>query len=248
MLNLAPSLSPCVWQDNFTATLETTSAQLKSIQVFAAGAPIILAGTRRDEVKGGEAELTKLSDELIRALEQQCAPAIAGLERDPTSGRCFFAIENSKGYRGDATIRELVKAIESAAHKLPSMEQRVPLEWLRVHDELRKIGKVQRRVHLEAVRAVASKHGLPHGGFTLEEELPAMLSFFHSLNAVLWYDQPGLRDLVVLDPQARASAATAPRPPAPARPNPPGTTPRPLTRDVGWPPPRVRACPAIGSG
>ena len=173
-------------QEDFAATLETTSAQLKSIQVFAAGAPIILAGTRRDEVKGGEAELTKLSDKLLDGLQQQCAPAIAGLERDPATGRCFFGIENSKGYQGDATIRNLVKAVEAAAYKLPSMRQRVPLEWLRVHDELRKVGQVQRRVRLDAVRAIATKHGLPHTGFTLDEELSGMLTFFHSLNSILW--------------------------------------------------------------
>ena len=173
-------------QEDFATTLETTSAQLKSIQVFAAGAPIILAGTRRDEVKGGEAELTKLSDKLLDGLQRQCAPAIAGLERDPATGRCFFGIENSKGYQGDATIRNLVKAVEVAAFKLPSMQQKVPLEWLRVHDELRKVGQVQRRVRLDAVRAIATKHGLPHTGFTLDEELSAMLTFFHSLNSILW--------------------------------------------------------------
>jgi len=73
-----------------------------------------------------------------------------------------------------------------AAYKLPSLRQNVPLEWLRVHDELRKVGQVQRRVRLDAVRAIASKHGLPHTGFTLDEELSAMLTFFHSLNSILW--------------------------------------------------------------
>ena len=36
-----------------------------------------------------------------------------------------------------------------------------------------------------------------------------MLSFFHSLNAVLWYDTPSLRDLVILDPQWVIDAASA---------------------------------------
>ena len=42
------------------------------------------------------------------------------------------------------------------------------------------------RVRLDAVRAIANKHGLPHTGFTLDEELSAMLTFFHSLNSILW--------------------------------------------------------------
>ena len=40
---------------------------------------------------------------------------------------CFFGIENSEGYQGDGTIRALVKAIEEAAHKLPSLKRSVPL-------------------------------------------------------------------------------------------------------------------------
>ena len=37
----------------------------------------------------------------------------------------------------------------------------------------------------------------------LAQELSALLAFLSSLNAVLWYDTPTLRDLVILDPQAR---------------------------------------------
>ena len=35
-----------------------------------------------------------------------------------------------------------------------------------------------------------------------------MLTFFHSLNSILWYDAPNLRDLVVLDPQWIIDAVT----------------------------------------
>ena len=31
-----------------------------------------------------------------------------------------------------------------------------------------------------------TSNGLPHTGFTLDEELSAMLTFFHSLNSILW--------------------------------------------------------------
>ena len=58
------------------------------------------------------------------------------------------------------------------------------------------------------MRAIASRHGLPHEGFSLDDELSAMLTFFHSLNSILWYDAPNLRDLVVLDPQWIIDAVT----------------------------------------
>jgi hypothetical protein len=68
------------------------------------------------------------------------------------------------------------------------MQQRVPLPWLRVYDELRRVAKSRRRMQLSEVREVAAGQGLPHTGFTLDQELSVLLSFFHSLNAVLWYD------------------------------------------------------------
>lgn len=76
----------------------------------------------------------------------------------------------------------------------------VPLEWLLVSDELRKLSKKQRRIDLSEVKTLAQKHGLPVK-HTLDEEVSAMLNFFTSLNTVLWYDTPTLRNLVVLDPQ-----------------------------------------------
>jgi hypothetical protein len=57
-------------------------------------------------------------------------------------------------------------------------------------------------MQLSEVREIAAAQGLPHTGFTLNQELSALLSFFHSLNAVLWYDTPTLRELVILEPQA----------------------------------------------
>ena len=88
------------------------------------------------------------------------------------------------------------------------MNQRVPLPWLRVYDELRRLGHMQRRVQLAQVREICERHGMPHAGLSIEDELTAMLSFFHSLNAILWYDLPSMRDLVILDPRWVLDAAT----------------------------------------
>ena len=66
----------------------------------------------------------------------------------------------------------------------------------------------QRHATLAKVRELAELHGMPHSGLTLEQEVTAMLHFFHSLNAVLWWgDVPDLKDLVVLDPQWMIDAA-----------------------------------------
>ena len=168
-------------QQDFEGTIETIVEHLQSIQVYATGAPVILVGTRKDQVTGGVAALADLSEKLLDALQRRCGPAVAGLERDPDSGLCFFAIENSKGFKGDATIRHLVQAIERAARKLPSMKLTLPPAWLRVLDALKK--RKERCVQLEEVRSLAQRHGLPSANVPLDEELAVMLTFFHSRNA-----------------------------------------------------------------
>ena len=193
-------------QQAFEDTVETTVGQLKSIQLFATGAPVILVGTRKDDVTGGAKALKDLSTKLLAALQSQCGPAVKGLERDSEGDLCFFAIENSKGIKGDSTIRQLVKAIERAARKLPSMQMTLPPAWLRVHDELKQ--RQKRCLPLEEVRGVAQRFGVPSADVSVDEELTMMLTFFHSQNALLWYDTPTLRNLVILDPKWVIDAAT----------------------------------------
>jgi hypothetical protein len=195
--------------------------QIHATHVFCGkGAPIILAGTRKDQVS---VALKGLSDRLLVELQRRCESALIGLianrggpstPEDGVEDLCFFAIENSRGYKGDESIRNLVRALELASNKLPSMSQLVPLLWLRVYDELRRLsrgceeGVIQRHVTLDAVRQLAVDCGMPHPGLTIEDELPVMLHFFHDLNAVLWWDTEKLRDLVILDAQWIIDAAT----------------------------------------
>ena len=57
-------------------------------------------------------------------------------------------------------------------------------------------------------REICKTFGMPHAGLELDEEMEAMLDFFRSLNAILWYDVPTLRDLVILDPKWVIDAST----------------------------------------
>ena len=102
-------------QQSFEDTLTTLASQVKSIQAFAQGAPVLLCGTRKAEVAGGAKGLMKLSDRLYPELAARCGAGLAGIEWDKSTGLCFFGVENSKGFAGDETLRELVKAIEAAA-------------------------------------------------------------------------------------------------------------------------------------
>jgi len=111
---------------------------------------------------------------------------VSGLVRT-SAGSCFFAIENTHGFQGDDSIKELVQKVGSSAGKLPSVKKTVPLKWLQLYEEL--LLSKKRCVELQQVRDIAMKCGMPHEGHAIDMELHEMLIFFHSLNVVLWFDR-----------------------------------------------------------
>ena len=192
----------------FKNSIAQLRVQLDSFAVHASESPLLLVGTRKDEAVaaggGGDAALARLSTDLCKALTSARLAKVR-----PNGDLCFFPIENSKGFAGDETIRKLVGAIEEVAMELKSMKERVPAGWLAVYDELaREVSATPPRqlLSLADVTKIASRFGLPHdpARFPLEREVQLMLSYFHSLGAVCWYDLPEVpevRELVVLDPQ-----------------------------------------------
>ena len=183
--------------------VEEVAHQIQSIHLFAPGGPIILVGTRKDQMRHGD-EMLRMSGQLWTHLHRRCGPAVSNIITCGASegtDLCFFGIENERGFWHDATIQELVRGIGTASEALPSVKERVPLSRLRVYDELRLVAASDSCVQLGTALEIAERCGMPHRGFVMEEELPAKLRYFHSLNALLWWDTPELRELVLLDAQ-----------------------------------------------
>ena len=175
------------------------AAQLNAVSAHVDGAPpLLLVGTHRDSVPAKE--LAGLSTLLEKELCDAC-PAFKGLVRPQGGGSCFWAIENSRSF-DDLGVQDLATTIGSTVQGLPALQRRVPLPWLRVYDELRRsVEAGVACVSLADVMTVAARCGLPHMGFTLKTEVEVLLGFLHSLGALLWYGEPYLREMVVLDPQ-----------------------------------------------
>ena len=205
------------------ATLVSVVAQLNAVQLSASeGAPIILVGTRKGAVNDDESTLRTLSEQLESELQTHCISAMAGLVRDNARRLCFFAVENSRNFEGDETIRDLVGAIEAAAHSLPSISKKVPFSWFRVLDEMRKLSERQERPivavrsqptdpeGIESVYSIAEACGIcGNAHSTFEDIVVAMLTLFRDLGALLWYPEvEPLEDIVILDPQWVIDAAT----------------------------------------
>ena len=164
--------------------------QLDAFATRGLSTPLMLVGTRKDEVTG---ELSELSSFLEKELKG--CPALNNLVRNTEEDLAFFGVENSKGIDGDPTILHLIAAIENTARNLPSMKLRVPPGWIAVMDELYKLMSAEQpRLHLSRTELIeiARRCGLPHkqAKMPLEREVDVMLGFLHSLGAVLWFDLP----------------------------------------------------------
>ena len=68
--------------------------------------------------------------------------------------------------------------------------------------------RTRRHLLFSEVQRIAEHFNLPSKGMAIDEELKALLLFLHSQGVVLWYDEPSLRELVVLDLQWVIDAAT----------------------------------------
>ena len=55
------------------------------------------------------------------------------------------------------------------------------------------------------VMAWAAECGLGGAGFSLGKEVDGFLQLMHAYGLALWYDEPQLREVVILDPQVRAA-------------------------------------------
>ena len=167
--------------------------------------PMLLVGTRKDAVDA--ARQREISDWLVEQLGGR--PAFRGAVYPKAGGLCYFAIENRRGFAGDDAIPSLAAAIQASIAALPALKMRVPSRWIRLFDELQQRQASQPVLPFDAVCEVGAACGLPHAshGLSLEDEVGSALRFFHGLGAIVWFAEPALREMVVLDPQV-----TGPRP------------------------------------
>mgnify|MGYP002042745096 FL=1 len=206
--NLVALLNP----DSQQKTVRDIADRLNAVTVHADGAPVLIVGTRKGQVeKQGGAGALRQIDKLLRSHLSKKCPAFRSVVYD--GELCFFGVENERGFK-DETIQRLATAIDRATAGLPIMQRRVPAAWVRAFDELRhrldgqeadgRGGEQQQKqqlISLAEVSSIAAQCGLPTVVSTLEREVRMLLQFLHSIGAVLWFDEPVLRDLVILDAQ-----------------------------------------------
>jgi GTPase SAR1 family protein len=158
-------------------------------------APIVIVGTRLDTVTSPAAH-EKISTVLHEHFSDNLAwrSVVGNEEGRDSNGRAFqwfFPVDNKLGKKG-AAMKHLVSVVSGVIDNAEYTHKEVPLTWFQTIDCM---ADTQRDfLSLQEVISIAGRCTVS------EKEVPLLLSFLHDMGHLMWLDEPGLRDVVILDP------------------------------------------------
>ena len=107
----------------------------------------------------------------------------------------MFAVSNLEDAGND--LDPLRRAIMDASRQQYHWDEAVPLKWLALQSKLKRARQSgQRVIALDDVTKLSAEVGI-----TTEAELRTLLVCMHGLGDIVFFDEPRLRDIVVLNPQ-----------------------------------------------
>ena len=184
-------------------------------------APFVLVGTHKDLVPTAQehAEISELLYETFGThpawpyMIDNSGTGLTGVDvHDANMQKTllnFFPIDNPKG-QADPTFSRLLAAIEHTVRAESYVHRRVPIAWYRTYDELQRVLADGRpTVSFTETVQLASQAGMPvDPRNSVEKEVQALLRFLHELGILMYFNEQGLDDIVVLDPQWLVTATT----------------------------------------
>ena len=148
-------------------------------------APMFLVGTHKDAVSSisNHKRISEFIEERFR--RNAAWPYIQENENF-----CFFPVKSIAG-QSDDDMMNMMTAIESVVRKADHVKEPRPLAWLRALDELEATKKSF--LTLNEASSIAIANGVE------KDTVSLFLSFLNDLGIVLWLDETGLRDVVILE-------------------------------------------------
>ena len=195
-------------------SLEYLRFWLQQIGMSALGAPLVLLGTHLDTLDGagrGELGLAAIHEMLLR--EFSAEPAWATLHNNAEQHLCFFPVTNRAADRNIVRLRALIEELAEndrikADDAQSYVNSSIPLSWLRLVDELKRREREEGESHLSRreVDAVAQACGVyAHLAISDLTERKILLSkllvHLTTLGIVVYMEEAGLDDVVILNPQ-----------------------------------------------
>ena len=166
-------------------------------------APVFLVGTHKDVVSDPR-DHKKISN----IIEERFRYNIGWPSIIEYHNLCFYPVNNrirqTTNYmtrwllqsfinmnQEDQVIADLMTKIENVLKEVDYVNAPRPLTWLKALDEL--LGTKKNFLPLQEASSIAIANGVERGA------IPLFLSFLNEMGVVLWLDEAGLRDVVILD-------------------------------------------------
>ena len=148
-------------------------------------APMFLVGSHKDVV--GDPEKHK---EISDAIEKKFKYNAAWNYIEENDELCFLPVNNLEGQQDDV-IMALMCKIENNLKRSSYVSEPRPLTWLKALDELMATKKSY--LTFNEASSIALDNGVE------KDAIPLFLRFLNDMGMVLWLNEDGLRDVVILD-------------------------------------------------
>jgi GTPase SAR1 family protein len=168
-------------------------------------APVALVGTRKDRVSSVEGRV-KISRELQERYENhRIWPSVVqynweGEKRFFRSWEgkvlSYFPIDNTKRRRESTALTKLLGETEERMMESEEVKIKIPVIWMKALDEMREKGKKENKsfLLLEEVTEIVENLGISLEGMS------ELLRYLYEMGVLIWIEEPGLREVVILDP------------------------------------------------
>jgi GTPase SAR1 family protein len=153
-------------------------------------APIFLVGTHKDQV-GDESEHVHIS-ELLDATFAYSA-AWSSIVENTESGLVYFPVDCTLG-SADATMVRLMSLMEQSIRASDYLLIKRPLPWYEALDVLQQVPS-------PTITYTEAKDKAVQCGVS-PDMVTELLSFLRDMGMLMWYNEPGLNETIILDPIA----------------------------------------------
>ncbi|XP_013418702.1 probable serine/threonine-protein kinase pats1 [Lingula anatina] len=152
---------------------------------------ILLVGTHRDQLGKTEEERVKLTKEKFRKIQEFLDGRPA---HDMHVQPYFYAVNNCD--QQDAGIKELKGGIWETIHAQPHWGEEQPLRYVHLEKRLKEMSTSRKCLSLEDVFQEGKRYG-----FDVAENVLFFLGFYSELGELVFFNEVGISEIVILDPQ-----------------------------------------------
>jgi len=153
-------------------------------------APIVFVGTHKDQVS--DLKSIKTISNTISSVFGSIRQCWESVIQNDTEGLCFFPVNNVEG-RDEGVFPDMLQKIEDRMKSEDYVTKERPLSWLQALDELK--GDKSKSFYTAAeTYQILGACGIE------EKEYKEVLELFSKMGELLWIDEDGLRDVVIIDP------------------------------------------------